>query len=202
MSKLWVNQDFETDASPFTLSNTMSRSSTNPISGSWSLEGGDGVSAVAGLATYALPIPGVPSSGSRRGLRVQARWKLNIDVNNSGGAPSILTLTGQAASLIIQKLSTGGSANKLTAGIGSALGTGSTTLAVDTTYTFDLDYREERANGCRVRLYLNGALEIDLSTSAAALGRLSQISVGTDSTKVTWLYRWDEMKLWSVQDPG
>lgn len=192
MSKLIVDQDWETNESPFTFSGVaMARSATNAMDGT-DVRGGNG-GANSGQAAYSL-VSGIdlPSSGSRRGLRVYGYFKFKRVSGPTGGTVPVMSLTGADATVTINILD---GTTVLEGGV-----SGSTSLTAGSENRIDFDYREER-NGYRFRIWLNGALEIDFSSASSPLQRVSTISFGTSSTKITWEFVWGRMKIWTAYDP-
>ena len=187
-------QGFESDNTPFTLTGTMARSTTSPLAGTYSLRGGNGL-AVDGAATWTLPAASRPSTGSRKGLRLQIWFKFKIAAAPAGGNISVLDLYD------------GGGVIK--GGLGILGGTtvlrynsvaGST--AMTTARSIYIDYREEKASGGYVQIYVDGALEITRRAVGEQLGILGKLVLGVAASgKCTWDGRWDDMTVKVAYDP-
>jgi len=198
MTLLVVNQDFETDVAPFTLTDTMSRSATNKINGSWSLRGGDGT-AKDGKAVWSIAAADRPKAGNTKGLLVQAHFLLKRVTMISGTPLIVLSLndftagSGTRGAIVINA-----SSDKLHLGLGSAT-EGPTALGVGAR-TIDYDYRDEGANGCWARIWLDGTLECEErggNTNTYQVGEVVALSCGVSASgKGVWEYIWDDMKVW------
>lgn len=194
MSRLIVDQDWESTDSPFTLSGVaMARSATNAID-STDMRGGNG-GTNSGQAVYTLAAADKPKSGSARGLRIQGYFKFKRQSGPTGGTVPIISLAG-AASIALNIVD----ASSLLTLNGSPAGTA--VLSAATAYRIDFDYEEERNVGYRMRVWVDGVLDIDSSSASGALQRLDNVSFGTSSTKTTWEFIWGRMKIWLARDPS
>jgi hypothetical protein len=192
-------QGFESDNTPFTLTGTMARSTTSPLAGTYSLRGGDGL-AVDGQATWVLPTASRPNTGSRKGLRLDVRFKFarGTATTPTGGTLEVFNMQGPGGSALctLQILT---ASDKL-----KILGVVGATALSTTTHDIRIDYREERGgtiSGIYVRVYLDGALEIT-SRAFGGLVTLQQILMGVGASgKATWDARWDDMTVKVAYDP-
>lgn len=202
MSLLVVDQDWETDESPLTLALTMARSATNAIDGT-DLRGGDGT-AKDGTWRYAPKIFQRPSDGSRVGLRTYARFKFKRVSGPTGGLCNVFNQQHPSGNIAVA-IASG-------ATVLSLLGTsGATSLTAGTAYWIDVDLRSEAKRGVAstlwARVYLNGALEIEVRGNAIGSGNqwdgdVQGIGGGVSaSAKCSWEAVWGRMKYWLARDP-
>ena len=195
-------QGFESDNTPFTASGTMARSTTAPLAGTYSLRGGNGL-AVDGHATYTLSTTSRPSTGSRKGLRIDARFKFarGTATTPTGGTLEVFTMDGfsDAATVIALQIVTASDKLKF-------FGTTGATALGTTTHDIRIDYREERltsaTSGVYARVYLDGTLEITVRAVTGGLTKMLDIILGVGASgKCTWDARWDDMTVKVAYDP-
>lgn len=195
MSYRFIDQDWETDASPFTLTGQMVRSLVNAMDGT-DLRGGDGT-AKDGTAAYVLADPH-PSTGSRRALRLQAYMKFKLVTAPNGGDIFVMRFDG--ARNIGLRVTSGTSVLRWTDGTNTTVG--STALGT-TAHQIDIDYREEHYGRHWVRVWLDGTLEIQQRLNVvSSVSELDALLVGVQAAgKCTWEAIWGRMKLWAAYDP-
>lgn len=196
MSRRLVDQDWETNASPFTFLNTMARSTTNAIAGT-DLRGGDGT-AKDGEAAYTIA-SSRPSSGSRRGLRIQGSFDFKLVTPPAGGFIKVLSLDGSTRTWRI-RINDGTQVLRWSDGTTTVAGT---TALGSTAHTITVEYREELLGGFWVRIWLDGALEIEhRSSSGLRIATLTGLSLGVAAAgKCTWEAVWGRMRIWHASDP-
>ena len=87
---------------------------------------------------------------------------------------------------------------------------GPTTISAGTTYTIEMDYKEEAAGASTLRGYhqqvwLDGALEIECKGQDGGLLSTDRVlylpQLGNSSAKVLYEARWDNMVIYTGKDP-
>ena len=203
MSLTYLNQDWESDSAPLTLTGTFARSTTNAIAGT-DLRGGNGL-AVDGYGNFVVPTIQRQDAGSRYGARVQIWQQFKKVSGPTGGDIWVWDISG------IGRLLIKSGANVLRmedAGGGFASVTGATALG---TTAHDI-YSELRLEGPDYigfarprgwyRVWLDGVLELELRGGILSNTIISNFTIGVAASgKCTWEAVWGAMRTVHSYDP-
>lgn len=211
-------QDFESAATPWSVGGAgeCTRSTTNPISGTYSMRMTlDQQSSITLTGTDPVKI----GHGSRKGMIITAQFQFKaVALPDANWTPLVMEFRGaestpaagadRCALVIPAGLVSGSTAifrlgGADVAGIYTAYTDGTTILTTGTTYLLRLEYRQDRANGSRMRLWLDGALEIDHRQADKQMIAVSVLVAGGQSSGkgTTGEYIWDNMIINAAQEP-
>ena len=201
MSRLLIDQDFETDNAPLTLGGTaMARSTTNAIDGT-DLRGGDGT-AKTGYFSWAIPAADRPLGGSARGFVLQHFFKFKKVTGPTGGVIDVMGYNNSDGSNCRLRVADGANVLHWLMGADSAV-TGTAALGT-TAHNIEIEIRAERNKTPWTRVWVDGVLDIEqrLASTAASFNGFNEINAcGVAVAKVTWEAIWGQMKLRAAYDP-
>ncbi len=200
MSRLLIDQDWESTDSPFTMNATCSRSSTNAIDGT-DLRCGDGT-AVDGYATYSLATVDQVKSGSARGLRITGTFKFKCVTLPTGGNPDVMLLFCGGSEVFRLRYSASGANISFSGLVGGSEGISPTTLTVGTVYEIRWEYYESRTR--HGRLFVDGTLigtaKVSGSFSTPTAFDSMRLGLFGGGGKVVWQHVIGRFKLWTARD--
>lgn len=201
MSRNLVDQDWQTDALPFTAFSNCSITTTNAI---------DGTDLRCGISTatdgYALYVPADSSpdtaqGGSARALKIQGGFKFKNVTRPVGGSATIVKMNnagGGWPGLSHAFVRTDGKIGVTVGAVAEV--TGATVLGVGTVYQIDIEASLDASQ--TYKLYINGALEIT-TRGGGGTDPFDSIQLGLQdgSGKITWEHVFGTMKWLFAHDP-
>lgn len=195
MSRMIVNQNWETADAPYTLVGAgIARTTTDAIN-TTSLRCAGGLG--GGLAQYDVPVVDEAKRGSARSRKARMTMNFKLHTACSGGYQLIVVegITGYGFYI-------NSGSNAIQFYNGSTYTAGSA-LTVGQVYSVDIEWREERDTQIWVRLWLDGVLDINYRTAVSSSNNWGQLIVhgGVGGGKLFGVGVWDDIKFSLEDDP-
>lgn len=194
----YYREEWESDpTSPWTINSLyMARTATSPMDGSYDVR----LDTVAGQGYILMDLGSQTrlQNESRRGLRIQASFKLKFETLPTGNLFDVLVSNGTHGLYVVNTTNV----FRLGSQVDLSFTNGATVLTANTEYAVQVDFRYERTTGVYLQMWLNGTLEVthrDVVGSSPA--GINFLQGGWGGSKGVVKCRWGDISTWIGADP-